>query len=558
MTSNAKNLKTVLGALIKNKLRFSEATSKNKRIGYAVLFGFAYLIILSVVLGITVSVGKVLVMNGMGMIAYLLIILIGAAIVLIFGIINLVSTLYLAKDTDFYSMLPVNPTIVFSAKILFVYLSEAVIVAAVVLPAMIAFGIIAEMQFGYYIISLLMLPIIPALPLIVAAILAIPVMYIAGKTKNRNIVPFIFYCVMFCGFFALYFYLMFSSMSTTGEEITQEQIESIMRVTKGIGYALYPYTALSSAALGIPTYGLSAGMSVFVNLVIFIGASAALGVLLLLLGKTMYGQSAKANNQTNNSVTKKTEFKSATCLKALIKREFSIAVRTPATTFQCFGVMLFPIVFSVLLSLGFNNLSIPTEDGSVGIDSIFKTAINLSVLIIFIPALANAAITSFSREGTALASLKVLPVSAKTIVKAKCISWSIVAIPSSLISAVIVNAFNFDVLNFVLSMIAFAVIPVIYVVFGVLWDMSAPKLIWNDPIQAIKHNTHATVGQIFGIVSGLVLTFAAGILPMIFGGSRTAVMVIFWTFTAVLMIAFSIVDFVLFKSVNLYYNKAEI
>lgn len=554
--SNAKALKILLGALIKNKFRFGEATSKKKKIGLFVLLGIAYLSILLVVLSITIALGFVLVEYGMGQIAYFIILLVGAAVVLIFGIINLVTTLYLAKDTDFYSMLPVNPTVVFLAKLLYVYFSEAVIVGAVVLPAMIAFGIVAKMWAGYYIISLLMLPIIPALPLIVAAIFAIPVMYIAGKTKNRNIVPFIFYCVMFFGFFALYFYMVFSSNSSDG--MSQEQIESMIAVMQVFGYILYPYTAITSAALKIPSFGLSAGLSVLVNLLIFIGVSAVLLGLITLLGHVMYSQSAKSNNQTDNSKVKVGSFKSTGGLRALIKREYIIAMRTPAVAFQCFGAVFIPVIFSIMLGAGLINVFIPPEDAGVTLDKMFGTVIALSVLIIMLPTVANGAITSFSREGTTLATLKVMPLPVSRIVLAKAIAWSIFACPAGIVSAVIIGAFNFDALYFVLSLVAFTILPAIYVIYGVLWDLAAPKLKWNDPIQAVKHNTHATVGQLLGMLAGVVLTVFSAVLPLALNFGYAGTALTFWLLVLVVMIIFGVSSAVLYKRAEKHYNSIEL
>lgn len=353
-------LKILLVAMFKNKFRFNGATTRGKKTATIVLFFVAYAAVLAFLMLLTSQVAPGLVAQGMSSLFYLFMLTSGAGIVLVFGIIYLVSTLYLAKDTDFYSTLPVKNTTVFAAKLLFVYLTETALVYAVILPVMIQFGVIAEMWFGYYIISAVMLAVVPALPLSIAAIFAVPVMYVASKLKNRNIVAIIFYCLLFGGFFALYFGMMIGMNGGASEDI---DVTAMAKALEVISYILYPFTALSVAAVKLPAYGLSSAGSVVVNLVIFVGVSAALFAILLLLGKFMYAQSAKANNQTDNSKAKKGEFKSSSALKALIKREYTVAMRTTSTAFQCFVVLVLPVVIAVGMSIMMRSMvkQMPTE-----------------------------------------------------------------------------------------------------------------------------------------------------------------------------------------------------
>ncbi len=547
----------VLKALFRNKFRFADGTSTNKKVGLILLFSLAYLFVLAYAILLTVFVGGALAENGMSTSMYFLILLIASTVVLIFGIIYLVSTLFLSNDTDFYSALPIKQSVVFSAKITFIYLCEAMIVIAVALPAIIVFGIVSRAWGWYYLISFVTLPIVPALPLMVAAIISIPVMYIAGKLKHRNIVPLILYSVLFIGFFVLYFLMMFNS-SQMSESLTPEQIDSYGTAASSMMYVFYPFSCLSCAAFGKPMFGLSVGASVAVELVIFFGISLALVAILLLLGKLMYSQSAKANNQTSDSKAKKGTYKSSSSFFALVKREYFVAMRTTSTTFQSFVVFLLPIVFGVVICISFGNMSFQTEDGAVELSEAFTSILAFSIILIMMSTMSNAAITTFSREGTAISALKTLPVGIKQIVLSKTFAWSVLAVPTALVSAVIVNCFFFDLLQLFLSLFAFAVLAFVSILFGVLWDLSSPKLKWNDPIQAIKHNTHATIGQFIGIGVGLFILMISMVVFPFSGANETVLKAVFWSLVFVAVIAFAVTDAVMFAKIDKYYNRLEV
>ncbi len=553
---SGKALLKILAALFKNKLRFGDNASKSKRVGTLVIFGLAYALILafsismSVLLGITLRES-----NEARMAFYFMALFTGSLVVLVFGVIHLISTLFLSKDTDFYSTLPVKSWVVFAAKLLYVYISETAIVIAVLLPALMVYGGVVGAWAGYYIITLLTLFIVPAFPLGVAAIISIPVMFIAGKLKNRGIIAIVFYVLMFATMFGIYFYFMFTLLSMQ-ETISDEQIISLLNFIKVVEYILYPYVALTSAAFGIPSFGYSAGVSVAINLFIFLVISIGLFAILLILARFMYSMSTKANNQTNNSRAKQGEFKTGGALKALIKREYAISLRTTQTTFQCFVVFLLPILFSVIFGIMMNKLA-PIVAQNTGMFA-NPTLFSCTVISVMLASTANASFTAFSREGESVESLKTLPLTPKKIVGAKVLAWLTFAFPSAVISAIILNAFAFEPLNFTMSVIGFPLLATVFVIFGTLWDMKSPKLKWTDPSQAIKHNSHATIGMLLCMVCGIVLMILYMNLFDNLGLDKNALFAVVWGVIFAEILTFGIVDVILYKKLDIYYARMRV
>lgn len=542
----------VLKAMFRNKFRIGAGKSKRSVAAFCILLGIAYALVMAVLLSAIILLKDLLALPGTAPVFYFFILMTVAMIVLIFGIIHLVTVLYLSKDTDFYSMLPVGSSVVFAAKLSYVYICETVLVAVVALPLLIAFGIAIKAWAWFYVLTVLTVAVVPALPLVIAALFAIPVMFIAGKLKNRSVVALIFYILLFCGFFSVYLYFL-----SAGGGVSEEEIGGMLSRLDVVLNILYPYTVLSFAACGIPMYGLNIGPSVVTGTVIFLGISAAAVVLLLIAAKFMYAQSARANNQTNNTQTKKGAFKTSGGTRALMKREYLSSLRTTQTAFQCYVVMFLPIIMAVIFGIMFGNLRKDLINAGVYMDPRFTMMLTYTTLSAMFATLGNAAATTFSREGNAMASLKILPVGIKKILMSKILAWSVLAVPVSLISVIIVGIFDFDAEYFILSIFSLIPLTMAFVVFGALWDLSAPKLKWTDPIQAVKHNGHVTIGQLICLAGGLAVMTVCIVLN-IKSINFDVISAVCWSLIYAELVIFAVTDILLYRKAETYYNRIEI
>ena len=545
----------LLKAMFRNKFRFATG-SKRGTIAILCLFAFLYVFIMSFLLFIVIELQAIFASKNIGILFYFFVLLTASLVVLMFGIVSLVSTLYLSKDTDFYSVLPVKQTTVFAAKLSYVYISEAVIVAAIALPIIIAFGIVSHAWAWFYVISIATLIIVPALPLMFSAIIAIPVMFVASKLKNRSVVSLVFYMILFGGYFGAYMY--FISLSSNADVLTGAAVTEALQRMQVMLYVFYPFTSLTTAALGIPMYGLNVGASTVVNLLIFLTVSAALVIILMFAGKFMYGQSVKANNQTNNSKSKKGEFRTSGSVKALIKREYISSLRTTQVAFQCYAVMMLPIIIAVVFGIMTrNNLNSVEELAGVGLNYRIITLVSFCTLAAMFATLGNAAATTFSREGAAIASLKILPISGKRVLMSKVAAWIIPASVVAVVSVVILNAFSFDITYFVLSLFSLVPLTAEFVLFGALWDIRSPKLKWTDPLQAVKHNGNVVAGQLLCMVGGLLAVLLLVIL-MVNSISFDNIFTICWCVLYGLLAIFGVIDILLYRKIDTYFNRIEI
>ncbi|MCH5155175.1 MAG: hypothetical protein J1F69_01070 [Clostridiales bacterium] len=548
------NYGIILKALFKNKFRFDESKSKGKKVALALLLGFVYVAIMAIAISIIIKLRSLfLYLTVISQLFYFFVLMTAAIIVLFFGIIHLVSVLYLSKDTDFYSMLPVKPSTVFAAKLSYVYLVEAAIVLALALPILVTFGIVAKMWIWFYVITIVTLLIVPVLPLVVAAIVSVPVMLIASKLKNRNVISLVFYLLLFGAMFSVYIYFVYI---TSSGSITPEKMVFMLNALKTVLNVLYPYTVLSKAACQMPMYGLSLGASTAVGVLIFVGISAALLAIIWIFAKLMYAQAVKANNQTDNSKAKKGEFKATTSMRALLKREYLSSLRTTQIAFQCYVVMILPILMSVVLGLMARNNFGDNGDVQLFISG-FTQIMSYCLLCVLLSTLANGACTTFSREGTAMASLKVLPVDIKTILKSKVIAWSLLAVPASAVSVAVLNVLDFSLKGLFLSLFSLVPLTGVFVIFGALWDLASPKLKWTDPLQAIKHNMHVFGGQMIMMSGGFFIMMIMFVL-LLNDIKFSVIYAVCWALMYSVLVIFAVVDYILYKKIDVYYKRIEI
>lgn len=548
----------ILKALFKNKLRFGENATGKKKIFMLALIGVVYALLMFLLIYFIVSLKALFnYYPDFKVVGFFVMLMTACAIVLAFGIITIVTTLYLSKDTDFYSILPVKHTTVFFAKMSFIYFTELAIVLAVLFPLTVAFGIVTNAWGWFYVISLLGMLVVPAIPLGLAALISIPVMYIASKLKNRSIVSVIFSCILFGGFIVLYFVFLLSAPNA--EDIDASTVNSVSGIlNSALGYVLYPLTALSYAACAVPTYGLSVANAALANIGIFSGAAVVLLLVLWLAGKFMYAQSVKANNQTDNSKAKKSSFKASGSFRALLRREYLGTLLSNQIAFQCFAPMLLPIIFPLVFGLsmsGFTSASEGVPDAAF-IPPVFVQIIMYGMVAIVIAAISNGATTSFSREGSALASLKVLPVSPKRIFWSKLSAWLFIVMPVTAVSVGVASIFSFNPAVLVLALCSIVPLSGLYAAFGMLWDLMRPKINWTDPMQAIKHNGNLVIYQLITMGTGLVALFSA--VAMISSVSLTTVATVFWSIIYAAVAIFAAVDFILYKKLDKFYNRIEI
>lgn len=118
-------------------------------------------------------------------------------VILLFGTIFMVNVMFFSKDAEFMLYLPIKPVTVFAAKFLYVYLSELTLSVFVLGISGTAFGIVCGLPFYYYLMLIAATLLVPSVPLIISALLCVPIMFFISFFKNKSVIGIIFLIVIF-------------------------------------------------------------------------------------------------------------------------------------------------------------------------------------------------------------------------------------------------------------------------------------------------------------------------------------------------------------------------
>lgn len=449
----------------------------------------------------------------------MLIYIVGMTFVVIFGTIALISTLYQSRDVEFLSTLPVSPGVVFLVKLLIAYIYEALICAAVIFIPSLVLGIATSQGILYYLGALLALIIVPALPMLLTSLLAVPGMYVVSFFKSRKELGTILIILVFAAIMILYYLFIFSIQSGGGEvatDVEEALIGAFAQVDK-FGIILFPLYMIAKFMTGVGVFGLQLAASIPLSLLMSIASIAALLAVVFFISKATYSRGVRAQLENRKTAVKTNgEFKFESIKSAIVKKDFKYLLRISTFGFQCLsGIVLCPVL-GIALSIANSATSEMQLEELMMFNSIMSY---MSYVIIFMMSgsLITAAATAFTREGKEYKILRTLPISAKEIVQAKIrlpIILSMVSIALGFVACMVMSLTRgiFNAVDFfgTLSIsIAFSYFANHFAIYN---DLKSPKLEWTAPMEAVKNNKNAMVPTF--ICLGITMLAFIGLLIM--------------------------------------------
>lgn len=441
-------------------------------------------------------------------------------IVLIFGIFYIIGTLFLARDTEFLASLPLSQGSVFMTKFAMVLLGEYPFAFFLMLPPVIIYGIGTQKGVIYYILAIICTLLLPFLPLVISAFLALLLMNIVSRSKRRDMITIIGSIIMMVLFIGGQNYLM-SRMPENREDFLMALLQSSDAIIEFMGRAFPP-------SIWITKVLSSGGVDSAWNLLFLVTATIAAFLAVYLLASFIYQRGATAQLETRPAPGKtKLTYRRSSQVFTIFKNELLIILRTPI-----YALNSLVVVFMAPLLL-----AIPFFGGNFSNDSdlqfIFQFLGNndsqailmlVSAGIITLLVMINPAVsTTFSREGKNIWVLKTIPVKPVVQVYGKLLAGYSISFVATLVTIVIaIFLFKINVLTAIMILIlcSLALVPVSSI--GLYIDLIRPKLQWNNPQEAIKQNMNAMLAMligflavsVFGIAGFLVTIFITNIYAM--------------------------------------------
>lgn len=472
-------------------------------------------------------------------------------IVLIFGIFYILGTLFLAKDTEFLASLPISQGNVFMSKFIMVLLGEYPFAFFLMLPPVIIYGIGTQRGVLYYILAVFCTLLLPFLPLVISAFLALLLMNIVSRSKRRDLITIIGSVVLLILFIGGQNYLM-SRIPENQEDFVKVLLQSSDVIIEFMGRAFPPSIWITKALS-------SGGMDSFINFIYLIAISIAAFLAVYFLASFIYQRGATAQLETRSNTGKtKLTFKRSSQVFTIFKNEWLVLLRTPIYALNSL-IMIFMVPLLMMIPLFGGNFANDPD-----LQFIFRLVENsgsqpilmlvLSGIITFFMLINPAVSTTFSREGRNFWILKNIPVKPEVQVYGKLLAGYSISFLGALVT-VIVGIFTFKISPLlaimVLVLCSLALVPVSAI--GLYIDLVRPKLEWNNPQEAIKQNMNVVLAMLIGFL--VVSVFGvAGYLVTIITSNTYA---IFGIMVLVLLSVSYICLSVLKKSADKAYYKIE-
>lgn len=537
-------------------LKYQFTVEKRKRwepilVGISILIGLGTLLSLYILL--LNSIYAVGVQINQPEIVLTISIIFAQFIVMFFGIFYIMSTFYFSKDINILVPLPLKPYEVLGSKFIVVIVNEYLTILPMLLPAVIIYGTGTGQGLFYWLKSLIVILISPIIPLNISAIFIIILMRFINFRKSRDVLAVIGGLLGI--FLGLGLNLFFQRMPQGNEE---EFIKNI--ITKQYGMITYIGQKFPPSIWA--TKGLSGeGFEAIGYLLLFVAVSLLMFILLLYLGNRIFYKSLLAGQEvsrkrktiSSDELARKYE-KTSNPITSLFFREWKLLLRTPVYVLNCLaGIIIGPFMVILIMftkNSGGENLSTIINNPDY---SFYIQLIGLAFML-YVSGINVAASTAISREGSTFWISKIIPVPAKHQVLAKFLNGFSIACLGVIMTAIILAIFIMPVPSVILITLLGFIGSIPLTAFNLMIDMAKPKLIWNNPQEAVKQNMNGLLGMLVSFLILGVLTVA--VIMMINAGIyRWAIYLIL----ALLMSGLGILSIMMMiNSAEKRYNRIEV
>lgn len=426
-----------------------------------------------------------------------LFIMLTAIITIIEGIYKTQGILFEAKDNDLLFSLPINKSKILFTRIFKLISFQFLYNALFMVPALFVYICYEKPGISFYIISILMLVLLPIIPTIIAGVIGYIIKMFSTKFKAKKIIQTVLTISIFMVIFIL---------SLNIQNIIGNIIENATNINDMITKIYYPAGLYANL---IQNFNL-------IDLLILVAINIIPAILFIYIAGISYFKiiSKSSEKSTGNKKHRKTEtinkkFKAKKPIFALISKEMNRYFSSPTYIFNTsFGVLLMLVV---TIGMSFNLSGVVdmiTKGDSEGIDlaEIIKILPQIFYQLVFFTAcMTSITSSSISLEGKSFNITKSLPTSSKKVMLSKIILSDIISIPLMLLSDIIFFiAFKVDVINMIYILAATFLVPTFIAMIGLLTNLKYPKMNASSDTEVVKQSTSTMISVLLGMLLAMI------------------------------------------------------
>ncbi len=402
-----------------------------------------------------------------------------SVVVLFASIYKVKGTLFGFKDYDMVMSLPVSNSKIVASRLILLYSINMVFVLIIMLPMMLAYGILANPGGQFYILSILLLPFIPLIPLVIASLIGTIITYVSMHFRFSNIVYIAISIALLLGMIIVPFFIGDSA----------EALVDLSQVLTRKIYATYPLAELYSKAV---TQGDIRALVLFllVSILIFMVFSLGVGKVFKRINTVVMTGRYKANYKLG-------ALKSSSPLRALYIKDLKRYFASPIYVMNT-GI---GVVIMVVGAIALPFIDLVTIAEEIGISG----AVQYIVLLFITFSIATSCTTmaSISIEGKNIWIIKGLPISVVTIFASKILVNLTILAPVLFASIFISIFMKLSFIEGALIVLMTASYSIFVSLYGLVINLSFPNLTWTNETVIIKQSTASMITIFFGL--GLML-----------------------------------------------------
>lgn len=433
--------------------------------------------------------------NILGLLSFCLCVI--EVVLFLFAISNQIKIIFAYKDKMTLAYLPVEKWKIYMAKALNCLVKIYSLSTMMTFPLLVSFGIIFQMSFSFYLLSIVILILIPLMPFALANLILVPIMFVQNLLKNHAIINLLIKIILLVVVFYFYSEFIFNVadvvlLDKSGAGNILLQIGDVFQ-HQGL-----PSTWLADMLLlQNVTYGVC--LTVFVSVIS--------PILTLTLGAVTY------KNIFNRALIEKTVAKvvksnnnPVTPFKAYFRMEFKDLFRSSTYSFTYFGMAVaMPIMVWFC-----NNFILNFAVEKIGEAIIFGTT--LLVVLIFASIICSPTASFISKEGDNFWILRTNPRGITIPLLAKSLVGVIVALVAVLTTFIVIVACG--QIDFLKGCVIF-VVAIIYLIglvaMGFNFNFYRPNLFYNNKENNSNMIMHMVISFLFSLIVGvasIILTYS--------------------------------------------------
>lgn len=430
--------------------------------------------------------------NNLTYIILTIFIMIASLLTLIEGVYKSQGILFEAKDNDLLFSLPISKSKIFFTRIFKLISFQFLYNSLFMLPSIIVYAMYEETNLSFYILSFIMLVLLPIIPTIIACIIGYIIKGISSRFKAKNLVQVIFTSTILL----LIFYASFN-MQNMITSITQNA-NSINEIITKIYYPAGLYIIL------IQNFNI-------IDFIILLVINIIPAILFVYIASILYFKitsklSEKGISSKKVSLEKSSNktFKVKSQLSSLINKEMKRFFSTPIFMINAgFGMVLI-LAVTIAISVNFDgmiNSFMQGNDIEISISEI-KTMMPKTFygFVVFTSCMTSMTSSMISLEGKSFNITKSLPVAPKKILLAKVLTSNIISIPVILISDIIFFVvFKIAIIDIVFILLASIIIPTFTAILGLLINLKYPKMDATSDTEVVKQSMSSMISVFIGM-----------------------------------------------------------